>query len=88
MFCRKSSDGFGFRDPVEADCLGSQARRYHLLPKHEIQASYFEGRPGDGELLILKAGHTQRLEADQKESAIEHWRIMRSVLPDIIWENW
>ena len=88
MFCRKSNETFGFRDPVEADCLGSQARRYHLLPKHEIQASYFKGRNGDGELQVLKAGQTERLEADQKESAVGHWGIMRTVLPDVIWENW
>ncbi len=88
MFCRKTKGPFTFRAPVEADCLGSQARRYHLLPQHEIDANYFAGRVSGGELGTLKRGQTQKLEAFQRESAVGHWRIMRTVLPDIIWENW
>ena len=88
MFCRKTKGPFTFRAPVEADCLGSQARRYHLLPQHEIHASYFDGSVSDGEMDTLKRGQTQKLEAFQRESAMEHWRIMRTVLPDVIWENW
>lgn len=88
MFCRKRKGPFAFRDPVEADCLGSQARRYHLLPQHEIEASYFDGRASDEESGVLRRGQTQKLEAFQRESAVGHWRIMRTVLPDTIWENW
>ena len=86
MFCRKSTGIFTFRDPVEADCLGSQARRYFLLPQHEIQVDYFEGR--DGEVTTLKRGQTQVLEAYEAKSAARHWEIMRTVLPDVIWEAW
>lgn len=88
MFCRKKKGSFTFRDPVEADCLGSQARRYHLLPQHEIEASYFHGKESDEEFGVLRRGQTQKLEAFQRESAVGHWRIMRTVLPDKIWENW
>ncbi len=88
MFCRKNKGPFTFRNPAEADCLGSQARRYHLLPQHEISPSYFDNRVGDEQLGILKRGQTQKLEALQRESAVGHWRIMRTVLPDTIWENW
>jgi len=88
MFCRKTKGPFTFRDPVEADCLGSQARRYHLLPQHEINASYFDGRASDDELGLLRRGQTHKLEAFQRESAVGHWRIMRTVLPDKIWESW
>ena len=87
MFCRKEGL-FTFRSPVEADYLGSQARRYHLLPQYEIEASYFDHRATDGEFGILKRGQTQKLETLQRESAIGHWKIMRTVLPDVIWENW
>lgn len=86
MFCRKTIGDFNFRDPVEADCLGSQARRYYLLPQHEIQADYFKGR--DGEITTLKRGQTQVLEAYEAQSAARHWKIMRTVLPDVIWEAW
>ena len=88
MFCRKREGPFTFRNPGEDDFLGSQARRYHLLPKHEIDVSYFDGGVSSGGLDRLKRGQTQKLEAFQKESAVGHWRIMRTVLPDVIWENW
>ena len=88
MFCRKKKESFKFRDPVEADYLGSQARRSHLLPQHEMDASYFDSREKDGELGIIKRGQTQKLEAFQREGAVGHWGLMRTVLPDVVWENW
>ena len=88
MFCRKTEGPFVFRNPGEGDFLNSQARRHYLLPKHEIDASYFDDGISTGELGILKRGQTQKLEGFQKESAVGHWRIMRTVLPDIIWESW
>lgn len=90
FFCRKSNETFIFRDPVEADCLGSQARRYHLLPKHEIPLSSFDELPNrlKKDKLILKRGHTETLESFHQNSAVGHWRIMRTVLPDVVWENW
>ena len=90
MFCHNSEEAFTFRNPVEADYLGSQARRFHLLPKHEIAYSFFAGRTGDGDgkVKILRKGKTQALEVWQRESAVGHWGIMRTVLPDVIWENW
>ena len=88
MFCRRSEQAFTFRDPVESDCLGSQARRCHLLPTHEIDDNYFEQGTGDGKTALLRRGQTQVLEKYQRESAVGHWRIMRTVLPDTIWENW
>ena len=88
MFCRKSKRPFTFRTPVEADYLGSQARQLFLLPTHEIDPSYFERRKGDEEASILKKGHTGVLETYQQRSAVGHWRIMRTVLPDVVWESW
>ena len=89
MFCRKSGV-LDFRDPVEADFLGSQARRHHLSPKHEIDAEIFDNKPAVGVEVrrTLKRGQTRELEALQRDSAVAHWHIMRTVLPAAVWENW
>ena len=88
MFCRKSNETFTFKDPVEADYLGTQARRSHLLPKYEIDAANFEKHFEQGNLEILKRGHTRKLEAFHKDSAVGHWSMMRDLIPAAIWENW
>jgi hypothetical protein len=83
FFCRKQNIPVTFRDPVPADFLGSGARRAFLLPKHEIMPEEF-----DREGAVLRHGHTKELEKWQARSAIGHWRVMRTVLPDAVWENW
>jgi len=88
MFCRKAKRTLSFRTPTEADFLGSQARRRHLLPKHEIKDSYFDRADSSEKPKILRRGQTEILEFCQQESALGHWKIMRSVLPDFVWENW
>jgi len=88
MFCRKAKGTLSFRTPTEADFLGSQARRRHMLPNHEIKDGYFNRADSLGEPKVLRRGHTRILEACQRGSALGHWRIMRSVLPDFVWENW
>lgn len=88
IFCTlDSSRPLTFRAPVEADYLGSGARRTFLVPKHEIDArEVFAEREGDGP--VLAKNSTRRLEQWQKESAVGHWRVMRTVLPDKVWETW
>ena len=90
VFCRKSSGSFGFRRPVEADFLGSHARKHNLWPRHEIDAARFDSGPDHEELSrsILTRGRTQEMEKYQKEGAVDHWSVMRTVLPDAVWENW
>lgn len=89
LFCRKSIERFDFRHPVEADYLGSQARRYHLFPEHEILWDHFKSENGDTDPPeILRRGNTKILEAFQNDGALGHWSVMRTVLPDAIWENW
>ncbi|KEF61704.1 uncharacterized protein A1O9_03273 [Exophiala aquamarina CBS 119918] len=83
FFCRKTDIPVTFRKPVEADFLGSRFRREYLLPKHEIPSSAFETKVD-----ILRRGKTKELEKWQAKSAIGHWRVMRSVLPDAVWINW
>ena len=88
MFCRKSPEEFTFRDPIEADFLGSPARRQHLKPQHEIPASYFKvGKRQKGEM--LRRGQISReMQESTIASAVGHWYLMRTVLPDVVWENW
>jgi len=83
FFCRKEPGPIKFRRPVEADFLGSGARREYLLPKYEISPDSFE-RHGS----VLKKGQTRELRRWQTKSAIGHWKLMRTVLPDGVWENW
>lgn len=84
FFCRKEADvPITFRKPVEADFLGSGARREYMMPRHEIAANAF-----DANVDILQSGKTKLLEKYQAQSAIGHWRVMRTVLPDIVWEMW
>lgn len=88
VFCTKTSQPFEFRAPGEEDFLGSGARALYLRPRHEIEWSVFEGREGEVDLGILTKGQTQKLDRWQRQSAVGHWGIMRTVLPHIIWENW
>ncbi len=88
VFCTKTPHPFKFRSPGEADFLGSGARTSYLLPQHEIDGSMFERREGEGDLQVLKKGRTQKLDEWQRQSAVGHWGIMRTVLPNLIWENW
>lgn len=88
MFCRKSGGGdFTFRSPVEADFLGSPARRQHLMPVNEMNELEIDDViKGKGR--VLRRGQTDWLKGSQMRSAIGHWYVMRKVLPDIVWENW
>ncbi|KAJ9261433.1 hypothetical protein DTO021C3_3441 [Paecilomyces variotii] len=88
IFCTKSADmPIRFRNPTSADFLGSKARETYLMPKHEIDASAFSTVEKGGRRL-LKASDTDHIAAFQDRSAIGHWKIMRTVLPDAVWENW
>jgi hypothetical protein len=86
IFCTKSSEPITFRTILESDYLGSGARRQFLKPKYEIEAGIFEEREGDGE--VLSSNDTLRLTEWQQKSAVGHWRVMRTVLPDEIWQSW
>ncbi|KAE8359586.1 S-adenosyl-L-methionine-dependent methyltransferase [Aspergillus caelatus] len=87
IFCKKdSATPLRFRDPVPADFLDSKFRETYLVPKHEIDPAIFTtvtgGRP------VLRAKETGKLNRWQDQGALEHWAIMRKVLPDAVWENW
>ncbi|KAI9869700.1 MAG: hypothetical protein M1830_005204 [Pleopsidium flavum] len=88
VFCTKTPHPFRFRPPGEADFLGSGARISYLLPQHEIDGNILKRREGKEDLQVLRKGRTQMLNKWQKQSAVGHWGIMRTVLPNLIWENW
>lgn len=88
VFCTKTSDLFEFRRPVEADFLGSGARVSYLLPQHEIDGLTFKRRDGDVNVGPMGKDQTQMLDKWQRQSAVGHWEIMRTVLPSVIWESW
>ncbi|ETN40729.1 uncharacterized protein HMPREF1541_05009 [Cyphellophora europaea CBS 101466] len=84
FFCRKpSTQPVKFRNPVNADFLGSGLRKAYMFPQHEIDAEEFV-REGE----VLTAKNAAKLEKYQTRSAIGHWKVMRTVLPDGVWENW
>jgi hypothetical protein len=74
-----------FRKPIEADFLGSGARKEFLVPKHEL-ALTTDNFELDGE--VLRIGRTRQLGVWHRQSAIGHWKIMRTVMPSAVWENW
>lgn len=87
IFCTKhDSKLVTFRKPVEADYLGSEARKMFLMPQYEIEDTVFQEQEGDGG--VLSRNDTGRLGRWQRESAVGHWRVMRTVLPSEVWENW
>ncbi|KAI9780568.1 MAG: hypothetical protein M1839_006686 [Geoglossum umbratile] len=89
VFCAKSDKPFSFRKPTEEDYLGSHARRNHLWPKHEVDQEMFQPNDEEEQVGVLKAGKTmQMLQKWQEHSALGHWAIMRTVIPDRVWENW
>jgi len=86
IFCTNKATEITFRKPVALDYLGSRARKEFLVPKHEIKSAYFVEREGDGG--VLYKNDTARLTKWQQTSAVGHWNVMRTVLPDFVWEGW
>ncbi|KAI9887744.1 MAG: hypothetical protein M1823_000385 [Watsoniomyces obsoletus] len=86
MFCVKSRTPFRFRQRVEADYLGSPARREYFPPRFEVDPVDLGLQSTDTSLLTNKNKHLA--EKWQKRSAREHWRIMRGQIPYGVWENW
>ena len=90
LFCRKSAaNSFTFRDPTDADFLGTGARKEYLMPRLEIDASTFgvDGQTIDETKVIYK-GTIKTLARSQEKSRLGHWQVMRGVIPDTVWENW
>jgi hypothetical protein len=92
VICVKNDDGKGkkaitFREPKQKDFLGSIARQNFLMPKKELEVMYEYVKPEDGGRTMSKTD-VGELERYHKEGAVSHWKIMRTVLPEGVWEMW
>lgn len=88
LFCKKSSSTqIQFRDAISSDFLRSKSRQNYLVPKHEVSPAVFASIPKGGRSVLI-ADEVKRLHKYQDRGALEHWSIMRKVIPDAVWENW
>jgi hypothetical protein len=86
IFCTRSPDPYTFRAPADADILGSITRRHFLFPKFEIDLDQYFGV--SGEFTLLGESNIDALIGWQETSALGHWRVIRTVLPPVVWENY
>jgi hypothetical protein len=89
IFCVKNDGGRGrdaisFREATTKDFMGSIARKNFLQPNEKLEVKY-EYNKAEG---VMGRGDVGELEKFHEEGAVSHWRIMRTVLPDAIWEMW
>lgn len=61
------------------------------MPRHEVkEADFFRDAQSKLEepVDVLSRNDTERFRPWQEQGAASHWGIMRTVLPDSVWENW
>ncbi|KAI0053647.1 hypothetical protein FA95DRAFT_474802 [Auriscalpium vulgare] len=90
FFCSPSTEPLNFRKPVEADYLNSPLRShiFDSLTAREVPLGLVGGTlEGDDEKYVLK-DERNRLHDWQHESALEHWDVMRELLPEPIWATY
>ncbi|THW64488.1 spermine/spermidine synthase [Aureobasidium pullulans] len=90
IFCKNFAVGeLKFRAPVEADFLGAVSRRHYLAPKDKLELKFpTEEEMQDYAVQTLTVDNLGGFEKKQVESAKKHWKIMRLVVPDFVWELW
>jgi hypothetical protein len=89
VFCVKNDHGKGkfgltFRDATDEDFMGSLARSNYLVPREELEIVY----DMDNSAAVMKRADVGELEKWHNQGAVSHWKIMRTVLPDGVWEMW
>ncbi|KAG1755478.1 S-adenosyl-L-methionine-dependent methyltransferase [Suillus lakei] len=79
FFCSSSPTPLTFRPAVEEDYLHSYLRRHILssLDKREISHTQI------GDNSIWSAATDEKF-----EEAFEHWKLMREMVPDVVWETY
>ncbi|GJJ08614.1 hypothetical protein Clacol_002833 [Clathrus columnatus] len=88
FFC--SNAPWRFRDANVDDYLGSHLRKHMLrgLAQRELPRTKILGRHIEGEYQwILHANDSDKLVKWEEKTALDHWKVMREVLPDIFWET-
>ncbi|KAL1799350.1 hypothetical protein ACET3X_003387 [Alternaria dauci] len=92
IFCVKNDHGLGkaavkFRNAVQKDFLGSIARTNFLQPQKDLEVNYdFVSKEDGGK--VMGNADVGELEKFHEDGAVSHWRIMRTVLPEGVWEMW
>jgi hypothetical protein len=89
VFCVKNDHGKGrsairFRQAGPEDFRGSLARNNFLQPKLDMELR-FEPEVGGS---VMGKADVGELEKWHKKGAVSHWKVMRSVIPDAVWEMW
>ncbi|KAF8450615.1 S-adenosyl-L-methionine-dependent methyltransferase [Boletus edulis BED1] len=92
-FCSPSPYPLMFRPAVDADYLHSYLRRDVLsgLDKREVSISQLMGSEvwsKDTEENFMLTDMNNTLNAWQSEEALERWKFMRKIIPDILWETY
>ena len=86
VFCKGSSlSAVTFRQPASADFLGSGSRQVYMVPNIDVPLEAVDRADMTD---LLRVNNTMRMIGAQKESAVSHWKVMRTVLPPKIWELW
>jgi len=76
-----------FREPVEADFLGSTSRRRFLMPRTELEV-VMPISTDRVEMELVMESNVNNWKGQQLEAARRHWQLMREVVPAIVWDTW
>ncbi|KZT29235.1 hypothetical protein NEOLEDRAFT_1127909 [Neolentinus lepideus HHB14362 ss-1] len=89
FFCTPSSEPLTFREPIARDYHHSYLREHVFTTPREIDLALIkEGVSVEDEAEYVLTDKKNKLEKWQEEGALEHWKVMREVLPDIFWETY
>ncbi|KAK8230901.1 spermine/spermidine synthase family protein [Phyllosticta capitalensis] len=84
LFCRPVAEPIRFRQAEERDYLNSIVRQRMMVPRADWEVPFTP----DEKMGVLRKGGEDVLEKGHEKSAVEHWGIMRTVLPPSVWELW
>lgn len=92
VFCRNKAGPIAFREPTAADFLDSLSRKHYMVPKPEWEVPFPKQSSSVGSDTnvgdLLEPGGESSWASEQVEGAKRHWRIMRNVMPDAVWDLW
>ncbi|KAI5119168.1 hypothetical protein M0805_008651 [Coniferiporia weirii] len=91
FFCTPSSNPLTFRPLSRPDYLSSYLREHVLrvLPDREVRADLITREvPPESEAEWVLTDARNPLGAWQDEGALDHWKVMRNVLPDYVWATY